>query len=107
MNNELIKAVYTQLNCENKKDFISTCKDIANHGANSGFNGFIYTQDTNEFCDKYQDLIDGLVDDSGLTYRHLSEDVNSMDIFKNNLTWFALESVASYVTDTDSEWSVE
>lgn len=55
MNKELIielkNAVIKQLNCS-QKEFPEIAKDVCNYGADNGFNGFIYTEDTVAFFKK-------------------------------------------------------
>ena len=49
MNQNLIDAVITQLNCEDD-ELNSTMADIASHGADAGFSGFIYHSETCKFA---------------------------------------------------------
>ena len=121
---ELQQRVIEQLSGENElnKDNASTLKNIANYGADSGFVGFTYYNDTCKFFDDNKELIfKQLLDDrvnSG--YNSLTEmlssfrcfkDVDTYDIeaflinsddesnneqttLKNGLAWYALETVA-------------
>ena len=120
----LQQKVIEQLSGESKlnKDNTSTLKDIANYGADAGFNGFIYYSDTCKFFDDNKDLIfEQLLEDRvNIGYNSLTEmlssfkcfkDVDTYDIeaflinsedesneeqttLKNGLAWYALESVA-------------
>jgi hypothetical protein len=56
MNTKLIKAVIDQLGGE--RDYL---QDIANHGIDGGYSGFIYYSDTIEFFKKNRKLILELV----------------------------------------------
>jgi hypothetical protein len=49
MEQNLIDAVITQLDCEDD-ELNSTMADIANHGAAAGFSGFIYYKETCKFA---------------------------------------------------------
>ena len=121
---ELQQRVIEQLSGESElnKDNASTLKDVANHGSDAGFNGFIYYSDTCKFFDDNKDLImEQLLDDRvNIGYSSLTEmlssfrcfkDVDTYDIeaflinsddesneeqttLKNGLAWYALESVA-------------
>ena len=134
MNTKLIMAVVRQLGYdrvdEEVKDYL---KDVTKHGANGGFNGFIYYSDTISFFRKNKKLIVELAEDMA---ERIGEDVlpmiNSFNCLKdyelsnsqigkvlygkfsnsgdnstimNALSWFALEEVARYVTEMDQEYS--
>ena len=64
--NVLFQAVYEQLGCENKTDFINTCRDVyQNEGALSGFSGFITYKETCKFARENMLLIvDALAQDA-------------------------------------------
>ena len=49
MNQRLIDAVIAQLNCDDD-EVNSTMADIASHGADAGFSGFIYHRETCQFA---------------------------------------------------------
>tara|TARA_R110000737_G_scaffold351819_1_gene395220 strand:- start:203 stop:592 length:390 start_codon:yes stop_codon:yes gene_type:complete len=49
MNQTLIDAVTAQLNCDDD-ELNSTMSDIASHGADAGFSGFIYHSETCQFA---------------------------------------------------------
>ena len=51
MNQNLIDAVIAQLNCDDD-ELTATMSDIASHGADAGFSGFIYHRET---CQPWQD----------------------------------------------------
>lgn len=55
ISSDLITAVVEQLG--GWEDFIAQAPDIANHGIDGGFNGFIYTRETVEFALKNQKAI--------------------------------------------------
>ena len=121
---ELQKRVIEQLSGESelKKDNAIILKDIANYGADAGFVGFTYYNDTCKFFDDNKDLIfEQLLEDRvNIGYNSLTEmlssfkcfkDVDTYDIeaflincddesneeqttLKNGLAWYALECVA-------------
>lgn len=123
----LIKAVFKQLDYTGE-ELESTLRDVANHGADGGFNGFIYTRDTVDFFKRnaaaIRDLISRYAEDQGVTKLDL---VKSFRCFKNAdremqdaighliyrgtptsdedynvancLAWFALEEVARAYND--------
>ena len=121
---ELQQRVIEQLSGESElnKDNVSILKDIANYGADAGFVGFIYYDDTCKFFDDNKELIfKQLLDDRvNIGYGSLTEmlssfrcfkDVDTYDIetflinsddesnneqtiLKNGLAWYALETVA-------------
>lgn len=97
MYKDLVKAV--------KKHSGLTDDDIvqaAEHGADGGFNGFIYYGDTVKFYDKNEEIIWDLLRDmaSDMGSKNVMElistfgaadQIESSDTFKNALSWFALE----------------
>lgn len=83
-----------------------TLRDIANHGADSGFNGIIYTNECVEIHDKYAaELWDMMYEDSkefgcksvpefmGTWQR--KDMLNDLDQMKNMIVWYAVEKIAS------------
>lgn len=61
---DIIKAVYEQLGCEDEEEFFRITSDVMTPGgcgANAGFTGFIYYSDTVEFYLQNRDLIKGLL----------------------------------------------
>ena len=121
---ELQQRVIEQLSGESElnQDNASTLKDVTNGGADAGFSGFIYYNETCKFFDDNKDLImeQWLEDRWSIGYNSLTEmlssfkcfkDVDTYDIeaflinsedesneeqitLKNGLAWYALESVA-------------
>ena len=121
---EIQQRVIEQLSSEIElnEDNASTLRDVANHGADVGFNGFIYYNETCKFFDDNKDLsFEQLLDHRvNIGYNSLTEmlssfkcfkDVDTYDIeaflinsddesneeqttLKNGLAWYALESVA-------------
>ena len=135
MNTKLIKAVIGQLGYDSIKDedLHGVLENVTNHGADGGFNGFIYYSDTVAFFKKNKKLIVESVEDMA---ESIGEDILSMiknfnclkdyelsssqigkvlygkfsdsgdnSTIMNALSWFALEEVARYVTEMDQEYS--
>ena len=130
---ELQQRVIEQLSDESElnQDNASILKDVANHGADAGFSGFIYYNETCKFFDDNKDLImEQLLEDrANIGYNSLTEmlssfkcfkDVDTYDIeaflinsedesneeqttLKNGLAWYALESVAWQLEEQISE----
>ena len=80
--------------------------DVAAHGADAGFSGFIYTSECAEFYDKHEsdiyELLNDAADDMGCAnVEELVSTFTRSDMLswpegrKNLLAWFALEEVAA------------
>ena len=126
---ELQQRVIEQLSGESElnKDNVSTLKDVASYGADTGFVGFTYYSDTCKFFDDNKDLImEQLLNDRvNIGYNSLTEmlsgfrcfkGVDTYDIeaflinsnnenndeqitLKNGLAWYALETVAQQLEE--------
>lgn len=119
---KLIRAVIAQIG--GWDSFKSSAKDVTNHGADSGFSGFIYHTETVKFFNNNRDEILGLAqdmaDEFGQTkiemikgFRCLNNDYNEDEIgaalygpksdvdtqIANALAWFALEEVCRSYSD--------
>ena len=128
MNQKLINAVEKQLQPDNKEEFLNILRDVVRGGADAGFHGFIYTNETVKFYLKNRKLIRAelaeLADDTGdgmfkiiqsfgcLTNKQTnkpdySEEEIAQTLFgkpvdsqiANALAWFALEEVAQHLTE--------
>lgn len=96
----LIKAVEKHAPSLEYSDY----EDIAKHGANAGFNGFIYTRDIVDFVNKNEstimDFTNELADDLGhhSVFEMFAGQSNmsqcDIDDFKIYLAWVVLEEVA-------------
>ena len=90
MTNRLFEAL------EDHFDDIDEVKDIERHGCSGGVGGFIYTNEIREFFFKYEDEIEGLMHEYGVTYSDLNP---SRDQWINDYitaaTWWAVEHWAS------------
>ena len=106
MDAKLIKAVRKQLG-GTRQEQNETFRDVSGHGADSGFSGFIYTDECAKFFERNADLIWDhavqMADDlgeknvvamiAGFRATHMME---SWPQFENLMAWFALEEVANH-----------
>ena len=119
MNKKLINAVAKQIG--GIKELKNYASDISNHGANSGYSGFIYYTDTVKFTKKnyalIMELLNNYSDDMGINALELLKGFNCFnnmtdyELFDgltnsnseerttvfNGLAWFALEECARYI----------
>ena len=113
---DLTKAVIAQMDIPihmvwdgkhwyDENHFFDTMRDITNHGASTGFHGFIYYHETCDFYDANQELIwEAICDDAeafGQTPIQVidgqAQYINSEMSLKNVLAWYALERAANEV----------
>jgi hypothetical protein len=128
METKLINAVKRQLKSDNKKELLETLADVSNHGADAGFSGFTYYNETSTFFDKHRALILEHLNNeySEIGYKSILEmiasfnclkdcsqdeiarvlykdtknlDNNTVAVIKNGLAWYALESVAYHLSN--------
>lgn len=120
INAQLIRAVIRQIG--GFDSFKQSARDVANHGANGGFSGFIYYTDTNAFFKRNKAAIlecaKALANDLGedvfamiAGFNCLKTDAvavseaihnprtNDPENVRNALAWFALEEVARSYSD--------
>jgi hypothetical protein len=120
---DLQTSVIEQLGADNDEELLETFKAVNEHGADAGFNGFIYHVDTVQFASNNKALIMSelreAAEETGMTmaqyvagFRCLSY-VNALDVemffaglneddataINNALTWFALELVSAQLED--------
>ena len=104
---ELQKRVIEQLSGESElnQDNASTLKDIASYGADAGFSGFIYYNETCKFFDDNKDLIfEQLLDDrTNIGYNSLTEMLSSFRCFKDVDTY----DIESFLINSDDESNEE
>ena len=116
----LQNAVYDQLRPTSLADFHETLYNVRNHGADGGYNGFIYYTDTYQFTrdnlsailEELRELADGCGDETltdclsgfrclkGLAKSEIEsalmdDEADARPQVYNALAWFALETVAS------------
>ena len=80
--------------------------DVANHGAMSGFNGFIYTYEINEFFNEFENEIenyyyeifgDSWIKESG------AADCDGFDAMRAHLVWGLIELYCSDALDKEED----
>ena len=87
---------------------------IAEHGADAGWNGFSYYNETVQFYNDHEtllwDLLESEADEFGeesvITFldKHCNtKDVANLTQFKNWMAWYALESVAYWLRDLEDK----
>lgn len=137
MMTSLISAVAVQMGYDleeraDRIEFLQTCRDVCNSGANAGFGGFTYYSDTCAFFADNERLIMRLAremaDEFGQGLSEFIASFNCLHGYKvadveawreddadddtacqieNALAWFTLEEVARYVTDNEEELETE
>ena len=85
MTNRLFDAL------EQRFDDFDEVKDISRHGMSGGFNGFIYTYELREFFDKYENEIEDLMYEVGVTYEDLNDDPATISSYITAAVWWAVE----------------
>ena len=86
MTNRLFDAL------EERFDDIDEVKDIERHGCCGGVSGFIYTGEVRDFFLKYEDEIEGLMHEMGVTYYDLTGDRTQwISDYILNAVWWAIE----------------
>ena len=89
----------------------NTLRDIAEHGADAGFGGLIYTSECRELFDRYGDEIWTMaVDDAeSQGFANVAEMIagfsrsdmlSDLDSFKNLMVWYAAEAIARDITNS-------
>ena len=103
----LYKAIKKHAPSLEEEDF----KQIAKHGIDGGFNGFIYYRDTVKFFNENEQLIEDFIHDAAIEHGYDSifemcsalTTVHSINEFKNWCSWYIAEEVAHWKTDIDRE----
>lgn len=105
---ELQKAVIAQLEPDSMDELQNTLGDIAQHGADGGFHGFIYYRETVKFHDENEDLLWQNLEDDAKDFGHNSAmefigtfktEASDITTLKNLIAWYAAEKVAFELTD--------
>lgn len=87
-------------------------QDVANHGADTGWNGFTSYTDTVKFYNRHEEaiwqLLEADADDLGydnvpalIASFRSAGGANTLHGFKNLLTWYALETIARELTEIE------
>ena len=128
MNNALIQAIFEQSGADDRTEFLGILRDVAQHGADSAFSGFIYYTETRAFYLENRALIleqlrddadsmgadsviglvatsrcatDSSEDEIGRTLYAGADDID--DLLANCLAWYALEACAYALEDEIEE----
>ena len=72
-------------------------KDVATYGCSGGVSGFIYNNEIAEFFDHYEDQIEYVMDEVGITYQDLVPDANNIMDLKVKAVWFVVEDYCQHV----------
>ena len=71
-------------------------KDVANYGCSGGVSGFIYNAEIVEFFDHYEEQIEDVMYDAGITYQDLVPDANNIMELKVKAVWFVVEDYCQH-----------
>lgn len=76
-------------------------KDIARNGANTGVHGFTYSSDLSDMFNKYEDKIEDLLDDFGVTMHDvmINRKFDTVQQYKEWACWAYLEIEAGRITE--------
>ena len=67
-------------------------KDVANYGCAGGVSDFIYSGELAEFFNNYEDEIEDVMYDYGITYQELVPDAQTMQQYREKAVWFVVEN---------------
>ena len=83
------------------EDGLSEVRDISNHGIDSGFSGFLYYHEINEFFNEFESEIEDELEDMGFTLSMMCEN-NPMSFqeLRTKAVWIVVESWCHHVVDT-------
>ena len=76
---------------EERFDDIDEVKDIERHGMSGGVSGFIYNWELREFFLKYEDDIEELMYEVGVSYEDLNDDPHHISSYYTSAVWWAVE----------------
>lgn len=106
--NQIYKAIKEHTNALTLEDFLQ----IAEHGADAGWNGFCYYNETVLFYNENETLLWDLVEAEadefgeesviGFLHTHCNtKELGTLTQFKNWMAWYALESVSYWLRDKE------
>lgn len=76
--------------------------DMANHGANTGHNGLIWTTDLvklyDEHCESLHDILKDYKEEVGELPKYVLDSMDDSDQFKSAMVYFAAEWLAYEIT---------
>ena len=95
LKHEVAEIIMDQVDGLDNEEILSTVEEIVTYGCQSGVVSALITySDTELFFDKHANEIFELVEDAkqeGII------DMNSFELSKNNLSWFAFETIAQEI----------
>ena len=95
LKHEVVEIIMDQVDGLDNNEILSSVEDIVTYGCQSGIVAALITySDTEAFFDRHANEIFELVEDmkqEGLM------DMNNFELSKNNLAWFAFETIAQEI----------
>ena len=95
LRHEVVEIIMDQVDGLENEEILSTVEEIVTYGCQSGVVSALITySDTELFFDKHANEIFELVED---TKQEGIIDMNNFTLSKNNLAWFAFETIAQEI----------
>ena len=95
LKHEVAEIIMDQVDGLDNEEILSTVEEIVTYGCQSGIVSALITySDTEKFFDRHLNEIFELVEDmrqEGII------DMNNFELYKNNLAWFAFETIAQEI----------
>ena len=95
LKHEVVEIILDEVEGIEDDEILSTVKEIVTYGCQSGIvASLVYYKDTETFFDRHANEIFELVEDAkqeGII------DMNNFELSKNNLAWFAFETIAQEI----------
>ena len=95
LKHEVVEIIIDQVDGLENEEILSTVEEIVTYGCQSGIVSALITYgDTEKFFDNHSNEIFELIEDmrqEGII------DMNSFELSKNNLAWFAFETIAQEI----------
>lgn len=108
---ELQMVVIRQLEPDSMEDLQNTIKDIASHGIDGGFHGFIYYKETSDFHDKNEGLLWETLEEDAKDFGYktpmefvgtFKTEASDITTLKNVISWYVVEKVAFELSENDT-----
>ena len=95
LKHEVVEIIMDQVDGLENEEILSTVEEIVTYGCQSGIVSALITySDTELFFDKHANEIFELVEDAK---QEGMIDMNNFELSKNNLAWFAFETIAQEI----------
>ena len=95
LKHEVVEIIMDQVDGLENEEILSTVEEIVTYGCQSGVVSALITySDTELFFDKHANEIFELVEDAK---QEGIMDMNNFELSKNNLAWFAFETIAQEI----------